>query len=85
MKNNIVKLSKREEQILEKALKKRVIAERKFPLLFGLLATFGLASVLYSFQRIIDGIDLFVNHPWILFIIGISVLLATGAAYRKLN
>jgi hypothetical protein len=68
-----------------KIAKERSVMETRFPLMFGLMATFGLVSVLYGFEKIIDRIDLFVNNPWILLVTGVLLLLATGAAYRKLN
>lgn len=84
-KKNFVPFTDKEEAFINKLISERTHAETRFPLLFGLTATFGLVSVLYGFEKLIDRIDLFVNHPWILLVVGIILLLITGAAYRKLN
>ena len=85
MKKNIVPFTDKEEAFIRKIADERHIAETRFPLVFGLTATFGLVSVLYGFEKIIDQIPLFVDNPWILLILGLGLLLITGAAYRKLN
>lgn len=74
-----------EAKIINNAVKQREGLAQRFPLLFGLTATFGLVSVLYGFEKLIDKVDLFVNNPWILFVFGVALLLVTGAAYKKLN
>lgn len=74
-----------EERIIGRATKQRESAAQRFPLAFGLTATFGLVSVLYGFEKLIDKVQLFANNPWILLVTGVLLLLATGAAYRKLN
>lgn len=58
---------------------------QKYPLLFALGATFGLVSVLYGFEKLIDRIDLFTNNPWILLATGLVVLSLTGTFYNKLR
>lgn len=83
--NNKDPFTQSEKQFIKKIADERKIAETKFPLLFGLTATFGLVSVLYGFEKLIDRIDIFVNNPWILLVTGVLLLLITGAAYKKLN
>lgn len=85
MNKNLLPLNKTEELLVQKALSRRESAAQRFPLFFGLAATFGLVSVLYGFEKLIDRVDLFVNNPWILLVFGVLLLLATGAAYKKLN
>ena len=85
MSKNFIPLTKVEERIVEKAVHGRESLAQRFPLFFGLTATFGLVSVLYGFEKLIDRVELFVNNPWILFIFGLMLLIATGAAYKKLN
>ncbi len=85
MNKNLVPFTEAEERFIKKVASERQVAETRFPLIFGLTATFGLVSVLYGFEKIIDKVDLFVNNPWILLVTGIVLLLVTGAAYRKLN
>lgn len=76
---------KAEEKLVQNAVRSRESLAQRFPLFFGLTATFGLVSVLYGFEKLIDRVDLFVNNPWILLVTGIILLLVTGAAYKKLN
>lgn len=85
MNDSINPIVKAEEKLVQNAVKRRETLAQRFPLVFGLTATFGLVSVLYGFEKLIDRVELFVNNPWILLITGIVLLLVTGAAYKKLN
>lgn len=85
MKNNLVPFTDAEERIIRKIAMERDLVETKFPLVFGLLITFGFVSTLYGFEKLIDRVDLFSDKPWILLGTGILTLLVTGAAYKKLN
>lgn len=85
MSKNFIPYTKIEEKIVEKAVQKRESAAERFPLIFGLFATFGFVSVLYGFEKLIDRVDLFVNNPWILLTTGLVILLVTGFAYKKLD
>jgi hypothetical protein len=78
-------LSGVEKRALEKARTERDWAEQRFPLLFGIAATFGLVATLYGFEKLIDKSELLSENPWILLATGLVTLLVTGAAYRKLN
>ncbi|HET7673113.1 MAG TPA: hypothetical protein VFK11_01190 [Candidatus Saccharimonadales bacterium] len=60
-------------------------AKEKFPLTYALLATFGVACVFAGINRIIVKIDLLNNHPITLVVVGLAILLITGAAYKKLG
>lgn len=60
-------------------------AFRRYPLTLALLTAFGLASVVYGFEKMVDKISLFQQHPFILLIIGVSILLFTGGLYKQLN
>jgi hypothetical protein len=82
---NFIPFTDKEEKLVEKLTAKRNNAEIRFPLTFGLLATFGFVSILYGFEKLIDRVGLFVQNPWILLIICIVTLLLTGTAYKKLN
>ncbi len=83
MKNNLVPFTSAEERLIQVMNSKRSKAEIKYPLLFGLMTTFGFVSVLYGFEKLIDKIDLLVNNPWILLLIGIVILIGTGTAYKS--
>lgn len=85
MAKNFVPFTDAEERFIKKAVDKRLQAENKFPLLFSMFITFGFVSTLYGFEKLIDRIPLFVNHPWILLATGLITLMATGAVYKKLN
>lgn len=85
VKKNLVPFTDAEERFIEKMVEKRDKAELKFPLLTAVAVTFGFVSTLYGFEKMIDRVDLFINHPWILLIVGLTVLSVTGAIYRKLN
>lgn len=85
IKNNLVPFTDADERVLKKLAEQRDRAGTRFPLLGGLLVTFGFVCTLYGFEKLIDKVDLFVNNPWILLATGITVLFVTGAAYKKLN
>jgi uncharacterized membrane protein YcjF (UPF0283 family) len=57
----------------------------RFPALFLLTVTMGLALVIYSMELIFARWDWVQNYPWIALVIGISILLATGTLYKKLS
>lgn len=85
MSKNLVPFTDAEERFINKVINERARAEKKFPLITGLLITLGFVSTLYGFEKLIDRVDLFVNNPWLLLTFGIGTLLATGAAYTKLH
>jgi hypothetical protein len=85
MPKNLVPFTQVEERFIEKMIEKRDHAEVRFPLLTALAVTFGVVSVFYGFEKMIDRVDLFVEHPWILLIIGLTILVVTGSVYKKLN
>lgn len=85
MNKNIVPFTDAEEKFIRKVSAERDLVETKFPLVFGLLITFGFVSTLYGFEKLIDRVDLFVDNPWILLGTGVLTLFLTGAAYKKLN
>jgi len=65
------------------AAKRRAVFAR-FPLLFTLLGAFGLVATFYGFEGVMDQIGLSEN-PWILLVLGFSVLIFTGTLYKKLG
>jgi hypothetical protein len=81
----LLQFDKAERKIIDKIVEQRVTAEHRFPFLVALLAGFGLVSTFYGFEKIIDKIELFVNHPWILLVTGLSLLAVTGTIYTKLR
>lgn len=83
--HNHIPFTEVEERLAHSIVNKRETAAQRFPLFFGLAATFGLVSVLYGFEKLIDQTTFLANNPAILLVIGLVVLMATGAAYRKLS
>ncbi len=85
MKKDFIPFTDFEEKLIDSAAKRRETVAERYPLTFALIGTFGLVSTFYGFEKIIDSVELFVNHPWILLVIGISTLSITGLALRKLG
>jgi hypothetical protein len=85
MTKSVIPFTEVDDKIIEKARVKRESVAERYPLSFALIGTFGFVSTLYGFEKMIDGIDIFVNHPWILLIIGVGTLSITGLALRKLG
>lgn len=85
MKKDILPFTDVDDKIIELAAKERQTLAERFPLTFALIGTFGFVSTLYGFEKLIDHVELFVNHPWILLVIGVVTLSATGVALRKLG
>jgi len=81
------KLSIRDEEMrIAKGLGyRRKTFQQKYPLIFALGGTFGLVSTFYGFEKLIDRVDLFTDHPWILLATGIVTLAITGSFYNKLR
>lgn len=84
-KKDLLPFTKAEEKFIEKMVQKRDHVGVRFPLFTALAATFGFVSVLYGFEKMIDGIELFADNPSILFFTGLLILVLTGTAYKKLN
>jgi hypothetical protein len=75
-----------EEKKLAKGIgERRKTFQEKYPLLFALGGAFGLVSTFYGFEKLIDRVDLFTEHPWILLGTGIITLAITGTFYNKLS
>lgn len=85
MTKNLVPFTDKEERLVKALASQRDKAHQRFPLWYALLATFGFVSTLYGFEKLIDQVDLFVNHPWILLLMGVTTLIITGTAYKKLD
>ena len=73
-----------EEKVVSRLARRRESAFNRFPLLFTLLATFGVVATFYGFERLIDKIDFFSDNPFILLGAGIITLIITGTLYKKL-
>lgn len=58
---------------------------KRFPILFSLLVTFGVATTFLGFEKIVSHVAFLDQHPFLLLILGISILAATGTLYKKLK
>jgi hypothetical protein len=57
----------------------------KYPTTFSFLVLFGVMSVLHGFDEIIFKIPLLSNHPIVVFIFGLFILIFTGSLYKRLQ
>jgi len=58
---------------------------KKYPITFALLITFALVSILHGFELFFDEIPFIHNHPWILILTGLIILIVTGSVYKALE
>ncbi len=58
---------------------------QRFPIVFTLLVTFGVAATFFAFERILADLTYLHDRPWLILGIGIGVLVATGTLYKKLG
>lgn len=79
------KSSHKRANTFAKLTRERNTAFKRFPLVFTLLGTFGLVSVLYGVQHLFDKVPYLVNNPILALIVGLVVLLITGTLYKKLG
>jgi hypothetical protein len=73
-----------DDRIFEKLSKGKQTAFMRYPLMFSLLAAFGLVITNDGIQGIISKVHLLNNNPYITLIIGMLILLFTGTLYKKL-
>ena len=73
------------EQVHKHAEKKARPAFVRYPFLFSLLVTAGFVAVVDGFGGIIEGIPYLQDHPLVVLIGGLVILLFTGSLYRKLS
>ncbi|MFT5849361.1 MAG: hypothetical protein ACI9H6_000166 [Patiriisocius sp.] len=57
----------------------------RFPALFTLLVTFGVAATFLGFERVLTEFAYINDRPVLMLSIGIFVLLGTGTLYKKLG
>lgn len=58
---------------------------RRFPMFFTVLVTFGVGATFFGIERILAMTPLFNNHPWLTFVLGLTILTVTGKLYAKLG
>ncbi|MEK7134216.1 MAG: hypothetical protein AAB805_02090 [Patescibacteria group bacterium] len=57
----------------------------RYPLLFSLLATFGVVLVLHGFDRLVENIPFLNDRPVLLLLAGIIILSLTGTLYKRIE
>ena len=73
-----------EQEVHHLSMPVRQSVVRRFPILFTLLVTFGVASVMFGFERILDDIVFLHTHPFVMLFLGVLTLIITGTLYKKL-
>lgn len=58
---------------------------KRFPILFSLLTTLGVAATFLGFEKIVSDIAFLEQHPVVMLIFGIGILALTGTLYKKLS
>ncbi len=84
-KDLLEKIERMVQEIHDKAGNYTQPVLRRYPLLFTFLVTFGVAAVLYGFELWANKIALFNDHPLVLMLIGVLVLIFTGTLYKTLR
>lgn len=79
------KIPKLEKKVIRDAVREQRFIKRKYPLLTGLTGAFGLVSLFYGFEHIIDKIPFLLDHPTLLVGIGLLCLFVSGQLYKKLD
>lgn len=82
MENTVGKVEKGVESIMQ-PVQKTVFS--RFPVLFTLLVTFGVATTLLGFERVITDISFINDRPLLMLSIGLGILTITGTLYKKLG
>lgn len=75
----------KETAVINKIAEKRESVFSRFPLLFTLLATFGVVATFYGFEGLINKVNPLAENPVIVLATGLMVLILTGALYKKLG
>lgn len=57
----------------------------RYPIVFVLLTSFGLVATFYGFEKVIESISFFSEHPMYILITGIFTLGLSGTLYKKLS
>lgn len=56
---------------------------KRYPILFSLLTTFGVAATFLAFEKILTQYQLLNNYPWLILIIGLGTLAFTGTLFKR--
>ncbi|MFT5036804.1 MAG: hypothetical protein ACI9VM_000369 [Candidatus Azotimanducaceae bacterium] len=58
---------------------------KRFPALFTILVTFGVAATFFGFEQILASSTYLSERPFLILTTGLIVLLGTGKLYKKLG
>ncbi len=75
---------KHDAKLVERLSKSKQTAFHRFPLLFAMLAAFGIVITNNGIQGLINKVDWLDNNPFITLFVGVLILLFTGTLYKKL-
>jgi len=93
MKNKLVKALDEAEETIEHIEKEvQAVIEpvqksvfKRFPILFTLLVTFGVAATFLGFEHMLLDVSFLNERPWLMLSIGLGILAVTGTLYKKLG
>jgi hypothetical protein len=57
----------------------------RFPILFTLLVAFGFTTTLVGFELVLAEWSYVYERPWLVLLLGLSILVLTGTLYKKLR
>jgi len=57
----------------------------RYPLIFSLFSVFGIVSIIYGFESAIAYIPFLSDRPFLMFFVGVFILLITGGLYKKID
>lgn len=81
--HKVIEALKNTEKIVVEPVRRG--AAHRFPTLFLLLATFGASAVFYSAERFFEMWPITADRPWLILLIGVSLLVLTGSLHKKLR
>ena len=84
-KQDKIPFTEAEIKFIKKVKSRSELAGARYPLVTGLIATFGFVLMLDGFNKFIEKIDFLSDQPLILFVTGFLILAITGKIYQKLN
>lgn len=83
LEEKIINTEKRLIEAEKKLVKKSQQNLRRIPLLVPILGSFGLVSMFYGFEKLLDQSWL-VENPILLILVGLGLMVLTGVAAQKL-
>lgn len=63
----------------------RLSVLKRYPVLFSLLVTFGLATTYYGFEKILSQSEVLNQYPLLILGIGVVILTFTGTLFKKMK